>query len=73
MVLCTMLIFEIIRHILDPETSFTLICTLPSGHGYINLKLFERLKLLKSLRLRRGPETSTVVSVPLNPSSQVSA
>jgi hypothetical protein len=73
MVLCTMLIFEIGRHILDPKTSCTLICTLSSGHEYISLKLIEESQLTETSRLRRDPEISTTVSVPLNVSSQVSA
>jgi hypothetical protein len=73
MVLCTMLIFEIVRHILDPKASCILICTLSSGHGYIKLKLIEESRLTETSRLRRDPERSTTVAVSLNISSQVSA
>jgi hypothetical protein len=69
MVLCTMLIFEIVRHILDPKTSCTLAYTLSSGHGCINLKLIKQLQLMEALRFRRDPEISTIVSVPLKFSS----
>ena len=58
-----MLIYETVRHIMDPEIEFRLICTFPSRIGSINVTVIGEDKFKEVLKFKLDPETSIEVPV----------
>ena len=66
-----MLICEIVRYIMRPNTRYTLSCTLPSRIGFINVTvIFGRDEPKEVQKFELNPETSIEVSVLLNPQNR---